>query len=82
MSFRNLFQKRERQESCDDFKIVLKTEMKLSEEQKNAIIAIVKDGISNGLDNSDIAIMIMTYANVLVSKVTIYRKPNSFEVSF
>lgn len=40
--FSRLFKKREQPESSDTFKVVLKTEKKLSEEQENAIITIVK----------------------------------------
>ena len=40
--FSGIFSKWKKTESSDDFKVVLKTDKKLSEEQKDAIITITK----------------------------------------
>lgn len=46
-------------ESFDEFKVILKTEKNLSEEQRNTIITIVRDGITSDTEPSDICIHVM-----------------------
>ena len=57
--FSKLFQKRKQAKSSDNFNVVLYTKKNLSEEQKNAIISIVKNGNMSGIALSDISIQIM-----------------------
>lgn len=77
--FSRLFKKREQPESSDTFKVVLKTEKKLSEEQKKAIITIVKDGTMSGVEPSDIAIKIMMSTGIY-DMVILNRIKNGVEV--
>ena len=79
--FSRLFKKREPPESSDNFKVVLKTEKDLSEEQKNAIITIVKNGTMSGADPSDIAIHIMMSTGIY-DIVILNRIKNGVEVLF
>lgn len=79
--FSRLFKKREQPESSDNFKVVLKTEKNLSEEQKNAIITIVKDGTISGVEFSDIAIKIMMSTGIY-DMVILTRIKNGVEVFF
>ena len=71
--YRRLFKKREYSISSDTFNVILKTKKYLSEEQKNAIIVIVKDGIMSGDKFSDIAIEIMMstgiYDTVILNRI-------------
>lgn len=79
--FSRLFQKREKPVSSDDFNVILRTENKLSEEQKNAIIAIVKDGTMSGIEPGDIAIQIMMNTGIY-DLVILNRIKNGVEVIF
>lgn len=79
--FSRLFKKRKQPESSDTFKVVLKTEKKLSEEQKNAIIAIVKDGTMSGLDPCEIGMEIMMSTGTS-DMVIVNRIKNGVEVRF
>lgn len=79
--FSRLFKKREHHMSSDTFTVILKTKKKLSEEQKNAIIAIVKDGIMSGVQNRDIAIGIMIVTEIY-DTVVLNRIENGVEVIF
>ena len=79
--FSRLFKKRKQPESSDSFNVILKTNKKLSEEQKNAIITIVKDGTMSGLEPSDIAIQIMMSTGIY-DTVILNRVKNSVEVIF
>lgn len=47
-----------------DLNVILKTKKVLSQDQKNFIITIVKDGIISGVPYSDIAINIMTSTGI------------------
>ncbi len=62
--FSKLFKKRQQPSSPDEFKVVLKTDKKLSEEQKNAIITIVKNGIGQGADLDAIGMAIILNAGI------------------
>lgn len=77
--FSRLFKKRKQPYSSDNFKVVLKTEKKLSEEQRNAIITIVKDGIRSGEDFSSIGISIIMNTGIY-DPVILNRIKNGVEV--
>ena len=79
--FSRLFKKREQPESSDTFKVVLKTEKKLSEEQENAIITIVKNGTMSGVKPGDIAIKVMMSTGIY-DMVILNRIKNGVEVIF
>jgi len=79
--FSKLFKKREQPESSDTFNVILKTKKELSEEQKNAIITIVKDGTMSGVEPSDIAIKIMMSTGIY-DMVILNRVKNGVEVIF
>lgn len=79
--FSNLFKKRKQPESSDTFNVILKTKKELSEEQKNAIITIVKDGIMSGVEPSDIAIKIMMSTGIY-DMVILNGVKNGVEVIF
>lgn len=79
--FSKLFKKREQPESSDNFNVILKTKKELSEEQKNAIITIVKDGTMSGVEPSDIAIKIMMSTGIY-DMVILNRVKNGVEVIF
>lgn len=82
MSFFNkIFKKRQLSASSDDFKVVLKTEKELSDEQRNTIITIVKNGIMSGTEPSDIAINIMMSTEIY-DIVVLNRIKNGVEVIF
>ena len=55
---------RELPKISDDLNVVIKTDKKLSEKQRNAIITIVKDGTMSGELDSDIAILINMCAEI------------------
>ena len=59
MSLKDKLFKKRQSESSEELKVNLKTKRKLSENQKNTIIAIVRDGIASGEENSTIIINIM-----------------------
>ena len=79
--FSKLFKKRQQPSSSDDFKVILKTEKELSEEQRNTIITIVKDGTISGIEPSDIAIKIMMSTGIY-DMVILNRIKNGVEVIF
>lgn len=79
--FNKIFKKRKQPESSDNFKVILKTEKQLSEEQKNAIITIVKDATMSGEQPGDIAILIMM-ATGIYDMVILNRVKNGVEVIF
>lgn len=79
--FSKLFKKREYPQSSDTFNVILKTKKELSEEQKNAIITIVKDGTMSGVEPSDIAIEIMMSTGIY-DMVILNRIKNGVEVIF
>ena len=79
--FSRLFKKREHPKSSDTFNVILKTKKELSEEQKNAIITIVKDGTMSGVEPSDIAIKIMMSTGIY-DMVILNRVKNGVEVIF
>lgn len=79
--FSRLFKKREQPESSDAFNVILTTKKELSEEQKNAIITIVKDGTMSGVEPSDIAIKIMMSTGIY-DAVILNRIKNGVEVIF
>lgn len=79
--FSRLFKKREQPESSDAFNVILTTKKKLSEEQKNAIITIVKDGTMSGVEPRDIAIKIMMSTGIY-DVVILNRVKNGVEVIF
>lgn len=57
--FSKLFKKRESPKSSDVFNVVLKINKELSEEQRNAIITTIEDGIRSGEDFSNLGILII-----------------------
>lgn len=79
--FRKLFKKRKQPVSSDEFKVVLKTNKNLSEEQKSTIIQVVKNGILSGSELNDIAINIMTSTGIF-DMIIINRIDNGVEVIF
>ncbi len=79
--FSRLFKKREQPESSDAFNVILTTKKELSEEQKNAIITIVKDGTMSGVEPRDIAIKIMMSTGIY-DVVILNRVKNGVEVIF
>ena len=79
--FSRLFKKREQLESSDTFNVILKTKKELSEEQKSAIITIVKDGTMSGVEPSDIAIKIMMSTGIY-DMIILNRIKNGVEVIF
>jgi len=76
-----IFKKRKPHDSSDDFKIILRTNKKLSEENKNTIFAIVKNGIESNSDFSNIAINIMMNTEIY-EPIIINRIKNGVEVIF
>ena len=79
--FSRLFKKREQPESSDAFNVILTTKKELSEEQKNAIITIVKDCTMSGVEPRDIAIKIMMSTGIY-DVVILNRVKNGVEVIF
>mgnify|MGYP003304873363 FL=1 len=79
--FSRLSKKRKQPESSDTFNVILKTNKELSEEQKNAIITIVKDGTMSGVEPHDIAIKIMMSTGIY-DIVILNRVKNGVEVIF
>ena len=79
--FSRLFKKRKQPESSDAFNVILTTKKELSEEQKNAIITIVKDGTTSGVEPRDIAIKIMMSTGIY-DVVILNRVKNGVEVIF
>lgn len=79
--FSRLFKKRKQPESSDNFKVILKTEKQLSEEQRNAIITIVKDGIRSDEELSIICILIIMNVGIR-DPVFLNRIENGVEVIF
>lgn len=79
--FSKLFKKRKHPESSDNFKVILKTQKELSEEQKNTIITIVKDGIVSGVTPSRIAIKLMMSTEIY-GIIILNRIENGVEVIF
>ena len=79
--FGKLFNKRKQPESSDTFNVILETKKELSEEQKNAIITIVKEGTMSGTQFSDIAIQIMMSTGIY-DTVILNRIKNGVEVIF
>jgi len=77
--FSKFFKKRKQLSSSDEFKVILKTDKELSEEQKNAIITIVKDGIGAGEDLNTIGMLIIMNANIC-DPVILNRIKNCVEV--
>jgi len=77
--FSKLFKKRQQPSSSDEFKIVLKTGKQLSEEQRNAILTIVANGISRGADLDAIGMMIIMNAGIC-DPVILNRIKNCVEV--
>lgn len=81
MSFLDqLFKKRQQPKSSDDFKVMLKTNKNLSEEQSNAITTIVKDGIRDGEDLYSIGLLIIMNAGIHTSSVALNSIKNGIEV--
>ena len=81
MGFFSRFFKRQPTVFPDTFKVVLTTDKKLSEEQKNVITQMVKDGTLSGCDPSDIAINIMLYTGCF-EPVILHRIDNGVEAIF
>ena len=79
--FSRLFKKRKQPESSDAFNVILTTKKELSEDKKNAIITIVKDGTMSGVEPSDIAIKIMMSTGIY-DVVILNRVKNGVEVIF
>ena len=79
--FDKFFKKRQLPDSSDEPKVFLTTNKDLSEEQKNTIIAIVKDGITSGTYFGDIAIKIMMSTGIY-DVIVINRTKNGIEVMF
>ena len=77
--FSGIFSKWKKTESSDDFKVVLKTDKKLSEEQKDAIITITKAGILSDVAPSNIAIKIMEITGIY-DMIILNRTENGVEV--
>ena len=61
-------------ESSNEFKVILKTKKNLSEEQKNTIITIVRDGIISDVELRDICIHVMMstgiYDTIILSRIS------------
>ena len=81
--FTKLFKKKQKQHgsSGNNITVTLKTKQHLSEEQKNAIITIIKDGCDCGIGLDDIAIKIMLSTEIY-HPISISRNKNSVEVIF
>ena len=79
--FRVLTKKRKQPVSSDTFNVILKTDKKLSEAQKNTIINIVKDGIRAGEDLNITKTWIILTAD-LNEPVILNRITNGIEVIF
>lgn len=79
--FSRLFKKREPHMSSDTFNVILKTKKKLSEEQKNAIFTIAKEGTMSGVALRDISIKIMMSTGIY-DTVILNRIENGVEVIF
>lgn len=83
MSFINtLFKKRKQPLSSDNLEVSFDTDKNLSEEQKSAIIDIVKDGIDTKTNFHDIAIKIAITCPLACTGVSIYETKNGVEVIF
>ena len=77
--FSRLFKKRKQPESSDNFHIILKTDKELSEEQRNAIVTIVKEGIQSGEDLNTIGILIIMNVGI-IDGIILNRIKNGVEV--
>ena len=75
----SIFKKRKQTESSDNVKVILKTAKKLSEEERNTIITIVKDGIRAGEDFGSIGVMIIMITGIR-APVVLNRTENGVEV--
>lgn len=71
----------ELESATDGFKVVLKTEKNLSEEQRNTIITIVKNGMASNSEPSDICINIMMSTGIY-DVMILNRIENGVEVIF
>ena len=77
MSIAKIFKKRK--QASDDLNVILKIENNLSDEQKNDIISIVKNGVMSGIDPSNIAINIMMSTGIY-DVIILNRINNGMEV--
>lgn len=74
-----LFKKRKHTHSSEQFKIILRTDKELSEEQKNAIFTIVSNGIRSGEELNTIGMRIFMHAGI-TSPLFLNRIKNGVEV--
>ena len=79
MRILNFLRKRKQSKTSKNLEIVLKTDLDLTEEQRNTIITIVKEGIQAGEEICDIAILIMMKVEIY-KPVLINRYKNSIEI--
>lgn len=78
--FSRHFKKRKQQPiSLDSFSVLIRTEKNISEEQRHAIINIVKNGIRSGEDLNSIGILIIMNVGI-IEPVILTRIKNGVEV--
>ncbi len=64
----------------DDVEVILKTEKDLSEEQRNVIVNIVKNGTMSGADPSNIVVQMMMATGIFDVVILNRIKDNVIEV--
>ena len=77
--FDKLFKKRKNSEPQEDIMVVIKTEKELTDEQKNTILRIVKEGIKIDASLSYMGMAIILEAGVY-TPVILNKTPNGIEV--
>lgn len=77
-----LFRKWQRPKSPDDVKVTLRTTKNLSEDQRNAIINILKSSVMLGLELGKINLKIWGATGISEDIVVLNRTINSIDVIF
>ena len=77
--FDKLFEKRKKSEIQEDITVVIKTDKELTEEQKNTIARIIKEGIEINASLSYMGMAIIMEAAVY-TPVILNKIPNGIEV--
>ena len=77
--FDKLFEKRKKSEIQEEITVVIKTDKELTEEQKNTIVRIIKEGIKINASLSYMGMAIIMEAAVY-TPVILNKIPNGIEV--
>lgn len=64
MFLKRFFKEKEHQSTFDDIRVFLETDKKLSDEQKQTIIAIVKRGIASGKTETEISSKVLLQTGI------------------